>query len=226
MEEKKNIFAIKSSFILKKIFGFTKKAKELKISINNKKLQNKLGIDIETYKKISNRYIVIELNGAGKVYLINPNKLIFEGNFLNRKKHGKGKEYYENGCIKFKGEYSNGNLINGYGYDIYKNQILIFKDGIGKEYYSDGKIRFEGEFKDGKKWNGIFYNYHGEKEFEIKNGKGEVKEYNLFGDLLFEGEYNNGERYKGIEYNKNGKILYIGEYLDGKRLNDKGIEYY
>ena len=111
------------------------------------------------------------------------------------------------------------------GYDIYKNQILIFKDGIGKEYYSDGKIRFEGEFKDGKKWNGIFYNYHGEKEFEIKNGKGEVKEYNLFGDLLFEGEYNNGERYKGIEYNKNGKILYIGVYLDGKRLNDKGIEY-
>ena len=31
-------------------------------------------------------------------------------------------------------------------------------------------------------------------EFEIKNGKGNIKEYNYDGELLFKGEYLNGER--------------------------------
>jgi hypothetical protein len=32
----------------------------------------------------------------------------YEGEYLNGKKHGKGKEYYSSGEIKFEGEYLNG----------------------------------------------------------------------------------------------------------------------
>ena len=32
---------------------------------------------------------------------------MFEGEFLNGKRHGRGKEYYSNGNLRFKGEYLN-----------------------------------------------------------------------------------------------------------------------
>jgi len=35
-------------------------------------------------------------------------KLIFEGEYLNGQRNGKGKEYYENETLKFEGEYFNG----------------------------------------------------------------------------------------------------------------------
>ena len=82
-----------------------------------------------------------------------------------------------------------------------------------------GELEFEGEFSNGKRWNGKGYNKEGNKEFEIKDGKGNIKEYNNYdGELEFEGEYLNGERNgKGKEYFKNGKLKFEGEYLNGER---------
>ena len=55
-------------------------------------------------------------------------------------------------------------------------------------------------------------------EYEIKNGKGNIKEYYYDGELIFEGEYLNGERNgKGKQYYYNGKLEFEGEYLNGKR---------
>ena len=34
--------------------------------------------------------------------------ILFEGEYLNKKRNGKGKEYYEDGELKFEGEYLNG----------------------------------------------------------------------------------------------------------------------
>ena len=190
---------IKSLFILKKIFSNTNEIKKLEIILYNKKLQSKFGIDFDKYKKKNNKYKIAERNGMGKEYLKDTDILIFEGNYLNGERHGKGKEYYNNGKIRFKGEYSHGNIISGCRYDIYKNQILIIKHGKGKEYYSNGKIQFQGEYFKGRRWNGIIYNNNGKKEFEIKYGRGKAKEYNLFGKLLFKGEYIDGKRNgKGI----------------------------
>ena len=50
--------------------------------------------------------------------------------FLNRKRNGKGKEYY-NGKLRFEGEYLNGK-----------------RNGKGKEYF-DGRLIFEGEYLNG-----------------------------------------------------------------------------
>ena len=36
------------------------------------------------------------------------NILVFEGQYVNGQKNGKGKEYNWNNCIKFEGEYFNG----------------------------------------------------------------------------------------------------------------------
>ena len=57
-----------------------------------------------------------------------------------------------------------------------------------------------------------------------KNGK--IKEFNNKGKLLFEGEYLNGKRNgKGKEFGFEGKVCFEGEYLNGKR-NGKGKEFY
>ena len=70
------------------------------------------------------------------------------------------------------------------------------------------------------------YDNKGNIIYEIKNGAGIIKEYNYKDKLIFEGEYLNGKRNgKGKEYNKNdGNLLFEGEYLNGEK-NGKGKEY-
>ena len=68
---------------------------------------------------------------------------------MNGEKNGKGKEYYENGKLKFEGEYLNGE-----------------KHGKGKEYYENGKLRFEGEYLNGERWKGKIKKFIGNLELE------------------------------------------------------------
>ena len=144
MEEKSNIFGnikeIKSPYIFRKIFLFLWVTKKLDIILYNKELQNKFELNIEDYKNTSKKYKIIEENSKGKEYFIITNKIIYVGEYNNGKRNGKGKEYYYNGNIKFEGEYINGKRINGKGYDINGNEILILKNGKGEEYYNNGKL--------------------------------------------------------------------------------------
>ncbi len=96
LKEKKyniNLRNIKSSYILKEVFLFLHENQKLNIIIVNKKLQKKLSVDIEDYKRVNGRYKIVENNGKGKEYKINSNILIFEGEYVNGKRNGKGKEY-------------------------------------------------------------------------------------------------------------------------------------
>ena len=139
-------------------------------------------------------------------------KLIFEGEYMNGVKNGKGIEYLD-GEINFEGEYKNGE-----------------KNGKGKEYFHNKKLIFEGEYKNGKR-NGIGNSYYfnieticfkGNYRDGIRNGKG--KEYNrLSGEILFEGEFLYGHKIKGKEYDK-GKVEYEGEYLYDRKWNGKGYD--
>ena len=124
---------IKSPNILKKILYNLSRSVFLYFINYNKKIQNKFHINIEDYKKFGNRTKIIENNGLGKEYRLNTNIVIFEGEYLNGKKNGKGKEYYENGQIKFEGEYLKGKIIEGKGYDDKGRLVLeIEKSGNGK----------------------------------------------------------------------------------------------
>ena len=89
-------------------------------------------------------------------------KLKFEGEYLNEKRNGKGKEYYSDGNLKFEGEYLNGKKWNG----------------KGKEYDFDRKLKFEGEYLNGRKFNKIGYNINGNMDFQIKDGKINIKNKN------------------------------------------------
>ena len=81
------------------------------------------------------------LNGIGKEYYIYSSKLIYEDEYLNKKRNGKGKEYYSNGQLKFEGKYINGK-----------------KNGKRKEYYRNGRLKCECEYLNCLKWNGKVYN--------------------------------------------------------------------
>ena len=70
------------------------------------------------------------LNGKGKKYHIG--KLAFEGEFLNGKKNGYGREYTYDSSLKYEGEFLN-NKANG----------------RGKEYNIEGNLMFDGEFSNG-----------------------------------------------------------------------------
>ena len=211
----------------------------------NKRIQNTLNICLINYKFLSGKYAVYMDgtygNGKGKEYDGHTGGLIFEGEYSNKKRNGKGKEYNIYKVIIFEGEYLNGKRHGkGKEYEDSKNNILIYdgeylngkKHGKGKEYDIYGKL-YEGEYLNGK-----------------KHGKG--KEYDIYGNLIYEGEYVKGKRkndnienkriiiktkartnrllFRG-EINGNGKeydgydhIIFEGEYLNGKR-HGKGKEY-
>ena len=78
---------------------------------------------------------------------------MFEGEYQNGLKKGKGKEYYNNGNLVFEGEYLKGKRWNGKGYNINDIEDLQINDGIGKgkEYNFNGYLEYEGEFLNGKR---------------------------------------------------------------------------
>ena len=210
MEEKFILNNIKSNYIIKFIFSLLRKRRQLYLITYNKNLQNRIEVNIEDYKKESGICVEGGRNGKVKIYTLNTNKLIYEGDFLNGKKNGIGKDYW-NGKLEYEGGYLNG-LKNGQGkyYDIFQfgKQLLYEgeylndkKHGKGIEYESDR--RYEGEFSNGE-----------------KNGK--IKEY-FKNELIFEGEYLNGVRWNGIW---KGEGKFGGEILNGKKWNGKFKEYY
>ena len=132
--------------------------------------------------------------------------MIFEGEYLNGKKHGIGKEYDRSGRLKFEGEY----LYN------YRRR--------GKCYIKN-KLEFEGEFLFDKKYSGIGYDENGKIKYELKNGNGNVIEY-YEERVIFIGNYLNGFKHGfGSEFDKyDGKLIYKGEFLNGKK-HGPGKEY-
>ena len=228
--KRKMLENIKSVYFIKNLFYNLTPLTQLKIVKYNKSLQNKIDITLMNYKLLSERYIVQEENGKTKEFSLFDNQLLFEGEYLNGKRNGKGKEYLLSGRFGyidmiFEGEYLNGKR-NGKGklYS-YRNDILIseeeYSNGIldGKvKYYKEGLLFFLGEYKKGKPWNARTYDKNNVL-YEIKEGNGYIKLYDKYNYSFFEGEYINGIRNgKGKEYNHNG-VLFVGEYKDGKRWN-------
>ena len=120
--DNKIVKRIKSFYILKDIIFHLNPKKQLEIMKYNKSMQNKFEKNIIHYKLCSKKYVIYEKDRKVKEY----NKddiLLFEGEYLNGKRNGKGKEYdYKNfkNFLIYEGEYLNGK-----------------RNGKGKEYYYD-----------------------------------------------------------------------------------------
>ena len=161
----------------------------------------------------------------------------FEGESINGKKNGKGKEFFnnDNNKLMFEGYYLNNKKWNGKGYDINGNIIyeLINGNCIVKGYHEvDLQIIYEGEYKNGKKNGKGKEYYYMDKilyEGEYLNGKrhGKGKQYYYIdGNLEFEGEYLYNSKKKGKEYyNAESKLMFEGEYLYQKKMEWKIIWY-
>ena len=172
------IILVKSKYIIQNIFSYLQIEKKLSIIKNNKKLQNLLDVDIQIYKKLCNKLILLDIDGRVQELSIN-GKIIFEGKYLNMKRNGKGEEYEKNelgSILKFKGNYLNGK-----------------RNGKGEEYYNNGKLKFEGKYLNDKEWDGKCYDYNGLEIYEIINGEGYILKYDE-DKLIFEGVYLNGEK--------------------------------
>ena len=128
---------IKSRYLTKLIISYIYERVKLDIIKYNKTLQYLMNINLINYKYYSGKYIIYETKDKGKEYYhINDEfKLIFEGEFLNGKKNGKGKEYNNYGELIFDGEYLNGKRWNGKGREYLRGQII-----------------FEGEYLNGLKF--------------------------------------------------------------------------
>ena len=165
-----------------------------------------------------------ERNGKGKEDIAG---FIYEFNYINGKKHGKGKISKDKNVI-CEAEYFYGrpwnlqlnipginlDIKNGKGIEkklwlfnfVHENEISNgLANGKGNTYLCDEKIHlfFEGEYLNG-----------------MKTGK--AKQY-IHDKLLFEGEYLYDKRIKGKEY-INGRLEFEGEYLYNKKWNGKGFD--
>ena len=142
---------VKSIYFIRNLFIYVDENKKLKLMKYNKSLQKKLALSIKLYYE--GEYLNGKRNGKGREYN-GFNNLIFEGEYLNGKRNGKGKGYYENGKLKFEGEYLNGKELLGNNYDEDGNIYQCNKiNGKGEEYCGYNS-KFECEYLNGQK-NGI-----------------------------------------------------------------------
>ena len=96
---------IRSSFILKKIFLYISNKKKFNTIVYNKELQKKLGLNLYDFIRFSDGKFK---KGKNTICLYNIDEsLIYEGDYLNNKKNGYGKEYNEKGKLIYEGDYIN-----------------------------------------------------------------------------------------------------------------------
>ena len=125
-------------------------------------------------------YELIDGNGKVKEYSGSFSKLIFEGDYLNGKKNGNGKEYFFD-IVIFEGEYLNGQR-NGKGKEYHYGKLkfegeYLYDSKLKGKLYKNEKLEYEGEFLYDKKWNGKGYDENCNIIYELINGNGKVKEY-------------------------------------------------
>ena len=131
------LLTIKSSYFLNDVFAYINDGRKLKLFIHSKSHQEKLALNFVNYKYFSGKYIIVK-EGKAKEFDRFDDHLLFEGEYLNGEKNGKGKEYDKYQKVIFEGTYLNKK-----------------RHGKGKEYDSHSyKLIFEGEYLNGKRWNG------------------------------------------------------------------------
>ena len=154
---------------------------------------------------------------------------MFEGEYVNGERNGKGTEMNDYGTKIFDGEYKNGKQWNGKGYDGEGNVAIELKNGMGdlKIYLEGHVLRAEGKYLNGET-NGKFKMYTDQivtfdGEYLCGKKHGSIKEYDNKGLIQFDGIYINGHKRSG-KSNIKGKLEYEGEYLFDKKFNGKGYD--
>ena len=163
-----------------------------------------------------------DLNGNGqgieRVDDFDGHSMVFEGEYVNEKKHGKGNLRNTNGEFK-EGEWKDGNFWSG--------RVGINDTSFSDWFDSEHRTFFNSEWRYGKPWSGIAstleHNVHFTGEFKSgkKNGNGvfvidEILVIGLWNDNIFvRGELMIEENYDIVE-----TIVNIPEEIKEKLSND------
>ena len=163
-----------------------------------------------------------KMHGKGTIFFKN-GKIKYEGNFVNNKKEGMGKYFFEYGEYFIKENSKKYYLSNG---DYYLGPWLNDKRyGIGKIFLKNGKVKYAGDFVNNKfEGNGMYifedgYYYYGQWMDDYQHGKGNI--YDKKGKIVFSADFIK-DKAEGI-----GKLYFvdggyfIGQFQNGK-LNGKG----
>jgi antitoxin component YwqK of YwqJK toxin-antitoxin module len=122
---------------------------------------------------------------------------------------GFGTEYTWKGCIRYEGEWENGNF-HGYG-NLYSNTGEFYyegefrqglrirdyearQDGFDREYYEDGSLKYEGTWKNGRK-------------------EGFGKGYWENGTIWYEGEFKNDKPHMLCDLSKDSSMVQIWIFI-------------
>jgi len=142
----------------------------------------------------------------GKATLVYPGDGVYEGEYVDGRKQGRGKFWYVSGSV-YEGSWMNDE-----------------KHGKGKETYNDGAT-YEGKFHEGCRHGpGVltYANrdvYDGEWDMDVKHGYGTFR---WSAGTVYEGEWESGVMHgTGTYYFADG-CTYQGQYADGKR-NGRGV---
>ena len=131
--------------------------------------------------------------------------------FKNFKKNGISKDYYENGSLKYEGEFSD-DEYNGKGKFYYPNGDYYIgqfekgkKHGFGIDYYKNGKKKYEGKFEEDeyKDQQGAFY---------FENGE------------MYIGQFQKGKKNGQGMICKDGKIIKEGFFVDDELRNSNSSQ--
>jgi hypothetical protein len=129
---------------------------------------------------------------------------IYEGEFKNGKKNGKGKLLYKSTGDIYEGEFTD-NLVTGTGLYTWANQDTY----LGT--FQNGKMHGSGLYKwpDGGEYEGDYVE-------NLKEGQGRFKWAN---GRIFEGPFKAGKPHGAGKLTNNGKIMEV-EFIDGKINKD------
>ena len=229
----------------KKQFEFMLKNDKLsKITIyyDNGQIQNETCLDdgkiisYKFYQEMNTRYYVdsklfyeINLDKNNllkhyKFYNSDTQIITYEGEYVNNKKTGYGKEYYSNGNVSYEGNWVDDSFY-GEGINYYENGIIEFnglyergkKNGFGTSYFEDGSKKSE------ENWSN-----------DVRFGNNKIFHKN--GHIEMDG-YFNDDYFKGLSYRENGLKMYGGEmardssdkYFNngiGDSFHANGVKYY
>ena len=227
---------------------------ELKVSRNGKcfDMENGKVKRVYMYENGERKRLIIAFNGSTMTEYNESGKRVYEGGFKGDMKNGfvregKGNEFDENDRVKRVCVYENGmmkQLIQEFnestmteydenGKKVYEGGFIDYsnswfkRNGSGREFDKDGEtIVYSGEWNNGMR-EGLGTEYYGGHALyvgEWKNGlrNGVGKEMNENGKVVFEGEWTDGKGI-GVEYDGNGKEVYEGGWSNGQR-NGIGME--
>ena len=141
-------------------------------------------------------------------------QLVEEGNYVDGKKEGVWKKYWNNGKLASEITYKN-NLQNGYAKIYYKNGNISEEgtwmngkwDGSYKLYYENGQLSYDWNYVNGKR--------DGAQKYYFENGK-----------VQYDGSWKGGNE-SGVlkEFNEDGQLVAEKNYNDGK-IDEAGSKYY